>query len=183
MARPVSSTRDRQIHLLYGEGPSDAAFLRHLHSLFAPRGEGFQIKTDGNEGGDPVNVLRKCIRYRRCAEYTSRTVLVDTDRPWCPEGVVARARKEGIALLPARPCIEGLLLHILDQQVPPTSGECKRVFHREHMPEAKMMNHRNYQPKFPVDLLASRAPEIPTLAALIRFLESGDPPSTILPNV
>jgi len=183
MARPVRSVENLRIHLLYGEGPSDAAFLTFLKMIFTPRGAGFQIKTDGDDGGDPANVLHRCIHYRRRADFASRTVLVDTDRPWCPAEVVARARREDVRMLPSRPCLEGLLLEILGQPVPTMSIECKRVFHRDHLPEARMMSARSYETLFPQELLVTKAERIPTLAAIIHLLKTGNPPETILPDV
>ncbi|MCX6874306.1 MAG: hypothetical protein NTW21_10940 [Verrucomicrobia bacterium] len=182
MGRPVSSIDDRSIHLLYGEGLSDAAFLSHLKSVFISRGVGFQIKADGDDGGDPTHILRKCINYRRRAEFASRTVLIDTDRPWDRETVLALAEQENVRMLPSQPCLEGLLLRILGKAVPSSSRDCKRIFQREHLSELKMMSAANYQPLFPRDLLTARAGEIPTLAALIRFLETGEAPETILPD-
>ena len=85
-------------------------------------------------------------------------------------------------MLPSRPCLEGLLLEILGKPVPASSAECKRVFHRDHLTEARMMNHRNYEALFPEELLLSRAERIPTLAAIIHLLKTGKPPETTLPD-
>jgi hypothetical protein len=180
MSRPRSSAEPIPRHLIYGEGPSEEAFLCFLKATFVRRGSRFEIRTASDEGGDPVHVLRRCLRARGSVEFTSRIILMDTDRPWHPDEVIALAAEENIRLLPSSPCLEGLLLEILEQRPPADSGECKRLIHAM-IPEAKMMDPRDYTPLFPRDLLMERAFEIPTLDALIRFLETGKTPETILP--
>jgi hypothetical protein len=173
MSRPRTSADERPRHLIYGEGPSDAAFLRYLKSLFAPRGSGFEIRADGDEGGDPLHVLRRCLRYRGGSEFTTRTILMDTDLPWHPEEVVARAKGEKITLLKSEPCLEGLLLAILSQPVPGTAKECKREFRGKWITEAAMLSAASYTKHFSEAVLRARGKTIPTLDALIRIMEGG----------
>lgn len=174
MSRPRTSADERPRHLIYGEGPSDAAFLKHLKSLFASRGSGFEIRADGDEGGDPVHVLQKCLNYRGGMEYATRTILMDTDRPWHPQEVIARAGQNKITLLKSEPCLEGLLLSILAQPVPTTARDCKREFHDNWIIESHMLTAASYAKHFPEAVLRERAKTIPTLDALIRIMEGGE---------
>lgn len=176
MSRPRSSADDRPRHLIYGEGPSDVAFLKYLKSVFASRGTGFEIRADGDEGGDPVHVLRKCLNYRGGTEYSTRTILMDTDLLWHPTDVVERAAKAGISLLPSTPCLEGLLLAILDQRIPGSSRECKREIHQNWIPENLMLTPAAYEKHFPEPHLRARASAVPVLGALIQLMEHGKPP-------
>jgi len=168
-------------HLLYGEGPSEVAFLTHLKCAFHARASGFRVRVDGDEGGDPANVLARALKLPASDSYDARVILIDTDRPWCPTEVIARAAAADIRLLHSAPCLEGLLLRILNLPVPASTRECKRSIYSNHLPEAKLLDPRTYQPLLPPDRLAEAAERIPTLAALIRFLQTGDPPETILP--
>lgn len=171
-----------QTHLLFGEGPTEIAFLQYLKSLFHPRGGGFRITVDGDQGGGPANVLAECLSISGVASYHHRFVLMDTDLPWHGEEVIAKASAKRIQLLGSEPCIEGLLLRILGQPVPATSDSCKRQL-REFLPAGTRLTDPRSYPRFlSEEILLSARDRVPALDTIIRFLQTGTPPQTILPD-
>jgi hypothetical protein len=171
-----------QTHLLYGEGPTEIAFLQHLKALFHPRGGGFRITIDGDQGGGPTNVLDECISVCGVSAYEHRVILMDTDLPWHGEEVIAKASAKRIQLLGSEPCIEGLLLRILGQTAPATSDACKRQL-REWLPAGtRLTDPRSYARFMPEEILLSAKDQIPTLATIIKFLQTGTAPETTPPD-
>ena len=111
--------------LIVGEGLTEEAFLRHLKSLYITRGCGIGLKIRNAHGKGPDHVVGFSIRQRNNAAYDRVIALLDTDDPW-PDKVVKRARQKKIELIGSTPCIEGLLLRILNQPVPEQSADCKQ---------------------------------------------------------
>jgi hypothetical protein len=62
------------------------------------------------------------------ADFTRRVALLDTDLEWA-SAVKERAKSKRIGMLSSEPCLEGLLLQVLEEMpVPPRSGGCKKKF-------------------------------------------------------
>lgn len=171
-----------QTHLLFGEGPTEIAFLRHLKTLFHPRGGGFRITVDGDQGGGPANILAECIAVSGIAAYHHRVILMDTDLPWDGNEVIHQATAAGIDLLGSDPCIEGLLLRTLGHPVPATAEACKRQIRDALPPGIRLTDPRSYPRFLPEEILLEAQEQIPALATLIRFLQTGESPETALPD-
>ena len=85
-----------------------------------------------------------------------------------------KAKEDGIVLVPSNPCVEGLLLEILGQNIPETSKACKR----------KMLTHftgdttipDSYTQDFSIDVLESRRSLVPSLDVLLFLLSGKKPP-------
>ena len=73
-----------------------------------------------------------------------------------------------IQIIGAIPCIEGLLLKILDEHVPATSAQCKAQV--GHTLPARLMAPEDYQANFPKDFLDERRDDVPELGRLLGYL-------------
>ena len=120
MAKPSKQVRtQRKTLLAMGEGKADAAFLAHLRRLYCTDGKGVNVTF-----ATPM-VRATAIGAMRIASYDKKLCLLDTDLDWTAENKKDAKRKK-IELIGSTPCLEGLLLLILQKTVPATSDECKR---------------------------------------------------------
>jgi hypothetical protein len=142
---------DRRIILIFGEGKTERAFVRHLMSQGLNRGLG-SIRAMTARGGCPEHMVE---RVQREVEYRwkiegkpTALLLLDGDRI---EGKshLQRLKKKatGIHLFISRPCIEALFLTFLE----PTrdwrrskTGTIKRHFHRSYLGERDKVEYAAY---------------------------------------
>lgn len=153
--------------LVVGEGTTECAFLRHIKSLYNSRGCGVSVTIRNAHGKGPDHVVDYAIRQCRNAEYDRIVTLLDTDLPMSA-AVRKRARSKKVRIIGSIPCIEGLLLKILGEHVPATSGECKQRC-GGILPERLTLSE-DYSEHFPKDLLDGRRESIPELGALLDCL-------------
>lgn len=127
MARRPPPTRPvRRTLLLVGEGLAEEAFLRHLRALYVERGSKVvTVKNAKGKGGG--HVLDYTLRQRKAAAFDEAAALLDTDHDW-DDAKRAQARKAGITVFEATPCLEALLLAIAGQRPPGVTAACKREF-------------------------------------------------------
>lgn len=126
--------RAQRTLLIVGEGAHDCAFLSHVKAMFAPRGQGLQVKIRDAHGKGAKHVLEYARRLRRGSSYDSTAALFDTDTDWNP-AVDAAARKSRIILLTADPCLEAMLLRLLGHEPSQQTHDCKRVFAQRYVGE------------------------------------------------
>lgn len=169
--KPCSAKRTA---LLVGEGATEFAFLVHAKRCFVTRETSLSVKVENAHGGSPETVIRTARMLLMQRDYDTCLVLMDTDRPW----PVKRPQKIGrtrISYVAATPCLEGLLLTILEHQgiVPAstTTDQCKRVFHDNYIPENKCTDPRAYEKHFPRELLDTRRRDCPVLHTILKHLE------------
>ena len=157
--------------LLVGEGKTECAFLGHIKSLYISRGCGVSAKIRNAHGKGPDHVVDYAIRLRRNAAYNRVTVLLDTHLEMSA-AMQKRAKSKKIQIIGSTPCIEGLLLKILDKPVPVTCAECKiRV--NDTLP-TPLTNPDNYEVDFPKGVLEERRHEVPELETLLSCLSFDD---------
>lgn len=152
--------------LIVGEGDTEKAFLDYLKSLYVTRFCGVSVTVRNAHGKGPLNVVDTAIRQSKTGEYNVVAVLMDTDLPWTDD-VIKLAGKR-IRLIGATPCIDGLLLQILGEQVPVQSLRCKeallaRINRKPFVKEA-------YAQDFPKQLLDEKSLSIPTLKKLLELM-------------
>ena len=104
---------------------TEQAFLRHIKSLYISRGCGVGVTIRNAHGKGPDHVVDYAIGQCRNAAYDRVVTLLDTDL-LMSAAAHRRARSKKIHIIGSTPCIEGLLLKILDEYVPETSTECKQ---------------------------------------------------------
>ena len=102
--------------LVVVEGSTEAAFLGHLKSLYEVRGRR-SIKIKNAHGGSPQDIVNLALRlsHPSAGEFDRVVVLLDADRIET-EAEHERLQKsaKGLLLLAAEPCIESVLLSIID---------------------------------------------------------------------
>lgn len=153
--------------LLVGEGATEQAFLRYIKSLYISRGCGVGVTIRNAHGKGPDHVVDYAIGQCRNAAYDRVVTLLDTDLPMSV-AVRRRAKSKKIHIIGSTPCVEGLLLKILDEYVPETSAECKQRC--GGVLPARLTFSEDYREHFPRDLLDGRRDEIPELDQLLGYL-------------
>ncbi|MEK0168893.1 RloB domain-containing protein [Pseudescherichia vulneris] len=112
--------------LLVGEGHAEKAFLSHLKSLFSTGEFKVSIVTAGGKG--PEHVITHAMSCKKCDGYDFVIVLLDTDLNW-PKAYVKKAISAGLCLIGSEPCLEGLLLEILNKCKGDSNKSCKALLH------------------------------------------------------
>lgn len=168
--------RTKTTILIIGEGPTEKAFLQYLKAMYITRDMDIAIKVECGSGGSPRSVVEKAVRLKGSRGYDKCFVLVDSDLPFDPDGELERRmrRKPHIKMLNATPCIEGLLLAILDSgfsQQATTSVESKRIFETKHLPEDKKTDKLSYERIFSRQVIEDRRSSLPELDAILRAME------------
>ena len=107
------------------EGKTEKAFLQHLKSLYISRGCGVAVKIISAGGKGPEYIVDYAIRRSHRIASDRILVLMDTDIP-ITTAARNKAAQHNIQLVESRPCLEGLLLRILDKPISATSKQCKR---------------------------------------------------------
>lgn len=177
----VSRPRQRFRHtkktvLIVGEGPTEKAFLQYLKDMYVTREMDIAVKVECGSGGSPKSVVEKAVRLKGSRAYDKCFVLVDADLPFETDGELEKRmrKKPRIEILNATPCIEGLLLAILDSnfsQQATTSDESKRIFETKHLPEDKKTDKRSYERIFSKQVIEERRREVPELDAVLKAME------------
>lgn len=158
--------------LAIGEGKTEGAFLRFLKKRYCKIDNGIAVKIIDARGGDPRCVIDYAIKQTQNAEYDCVFVLLDADRP-CPDTHKKKARKKNIELIWCRPCIESLLLQILEPGFDgstKTAVNCKQLFETKYLDKKAKLEPENYEALFGLELLERRRSEISELNNIIKFM-------------
>ncbi len=149
--------------LLVCEGKTEKAFLQHLKSLYITRGSGVAVKIISAGGKGPEYIVAHAIRRSHRIASDRIRVLMDTDIP-ITAAVRSKAAQHDIQLIESNPCLEGLLLKILDRPVPSTSKQCKKIC-KECL--IGPLTEKEGYGKLPFELLEKRRRDVPELAKLL----------------
>lgn len=164
MASRNNKRRVRKTLLIVGEGSSEKAFLGHLKSLYSTAA-GPSISLISAGGKAPDGPIDEAISYKKQREYDEIVVLLDTDIAWKKEKI-NEAEYNNIKLVGSEPCLEGLLLKILDKSVSDESKKCKTQL--QNMLPGKSTESRSYVPLFKKELLDKARNKVEHLNILIR---------------
>ncbi len=151
---------------IVGEGQTEVAFINHLRSIYGVGSPKITAKSAGGKG--PSNVIDDAIGTLNFSGCDRVAALLDTDLPW-PRTKVEQARKKKILLIGSAPCIEGLLLKILEREIPVTSSECKRVMHP--LLSGNATKRESYSDLFSKDVLDNASLTIDELKKLIGLIK------------
>lgn len=166
MARRPPPRPVRRTLLLVGEGLAEEAFLRHLKAVYVERGsKAVTVRNAKGKGGG--HVLDYTVRQCRAADFDEAAALLDTDHDW-GEARRAQARRAGIAIFEAAPCLEALLLTIAGHHPPNATAACKRDFAQRFGHEAHAA--ALYPLHFAARVLDAARQRVPVLDALIHQL-------------
>jgi len=87
--------------VLYGEGKTEAVFLRHLCSLFADSSR-MKIQIFAGQGGGPKQVIIRMVKQLSLGAYDRSLLLIDEDLP-IDEIPATWLRKHKITLVTSGP--------------------------------------------------------------------------------
>lgn len=163
--------KQKRTVLFFGEGADENAFLKYIRRLYAHNASVKITIRDGN-GGSADMVVKKASNFT--GDFDHRIAMIDNDKPQ-KEMTAARkmAKESNIDLIECEPCLEGLLLTIIEQRSvsSKTSKQCKREFEKKHICENKRCDVDEYARVFPKDVLDDARKRIPELDRIIRFME------------
>jgi len=156
--------------LVFGEGFNEEMFIKHLRALYSC-GSNVAITVKNGKGGDAQNIVIDADKI--IGAYNRRIVVLDNDKPKIE---MTKARKEAksrnIELIENTPCLENLLLLILDKK---TNGKnsawCKSEFESKYIDKKKRGELDEYIKLFPKELLEARRLKIVELNKLILIME------------
>lgn len=155
----------------FGEGESERVFLKHLRSLYA--GNKTSVRVDDAGGKDHSYILKKADRVRGGIGYNHSFVLIDTDQEWTPS-LRSKAKKKAIELIGSGPCLEGLLLSILEPTINYgswSSSNCKRHFQDTYLRSDRTITDTDCKRLFPKTTLDQAKVSIRALRRIIEIME------------
>jgi hypothetical protein len=158
----------RKTLLAVGEGDTEVAFLKHIRSMYCSDGLGVSLTIKNANGKGPDNVINHAIKCLSLAAFDKRLCLLDTDLKW-PDKTVKIAKKHKVELIGSVPCIEGLLLAMLDKTVPDLSDTCKKTLQQVSKNDMTESNH--YEPLFPKPTIQQARVKITELNHLLNLIE------------
>lgn len=121
--------KQKPIQIIVGEGFAEKAFILYVRSIYSNGNVSVKVKSAGGKG--PKNVIMDAIGEFNSARGDIRVAaLLDTDLEW-PKTETKKAVSKGIVLLGSTPCLEGLLLDILEiaHPIPPSAKNYKKKAH------------------------------------------------------
>jgi len=163
----------RQAHktlLVFGEGFGEEMFLKHLKTLYAYSCD-VAISVKKGKGGDARGIVIDADKIP--GAFNRKIVVLDNDKR---KSEMARARQEAknreIELIENTPCLESLLLTILDYRPDgKDSNWCKGEFEAKYLSKKRRGEPDEYSRLFSKKLLAAKRAKIPELNKLILIME------------
>lgn len=162
----------KKTFLIIGEGLGEVVFLKHLKSLYS-LDNNTDVRIRKGKGGSAESVVIDACLYR--GDFFKRSVVIDNDRG---EEMMKKAREEaekrGINVIENLPCLEALLLSILEnakQFDKETTKWCKKEFHSKYLDEKTRRDPEKFAAKFPKSLLDKQQLKIPMLKTLILLVQ------------
>jgi len=155
--------------LVFGEGLGEKMFLRHLKKLYNFN-SGVAVTIKKGNGGCAQNIIIDT--SKTFGAFDKRIVVLDNDKP--KEMIKARqeAKKRKIKLIENTPCLESLLLSIVDKKpIEKESSWCKKRFELKYIEKKKRGESDEYDKLFSKKLLNARRLKIIELNKLILIME------------
>jgi hypothetical protein len=170
--RRARTTRTvRPTALIYCEGAEDLVFIRHLKKIYSSSSQSkthFTV-TKGSGGGQD-RLVADALKFP--GDFDRKMVKADKDRGELESTKAERlANRNNVLIAWSIPCLEGLLLSILDNKsyVRHQASTCKRLFERDHIPAKKRSESSAYERIFPKAVLEEARTRILELNSLIEF--------------
>lgn len=156
--------------LVFGEGFNEEMFLKHLRSLYSYKSN-VAITVKKGKGGDAQNIVIDA--DKTLGSYDRKIVILDNDKSK-PEMLKARqeAKNRNIELIENTPCLEYLLVSILDKKPSgKASAWCKGEFEGKYLDKKKRGEPSEYAKLFPKKLLDIKRSKILELNKLVSIME------------
>jgi hypothetical protein len=156
--------------LVFGEGFGEEMFLKHLKSLYSYKSN-VAITVKKGKGGDAQNIVIDA--DRTLGAFDRKIVILDNDKTKT-EMVKARqeAKNRGIELVENTPCLEFLLITILDKKPSGrNSNWCKGEFESKYLNKKRRGEPSEYIKLFSKKLLDAKRSKISELNKLVLIME------------
>lgn len=161
---------------MVGEGPSERIFLQHLKTLFWCKNCDHNVKIDNANGGAPELIVHRANQLIANMSYSKCAIILDTDRPWEEADLLRIIRDQNpsveISVIGSTPCLEGLMLNIIERKYPRKSDECKKRFRAKYIEDRYRRDSRKYAIVFPEEVIDEASKRIEGLDLIIRFLKN-----------
>ena len=154
----------------FGEGEAERIFLKYLRSIYSD--DKTSVKVDDAGGKNVSYILKKAVRIRGDIKYNHCFILLDTDREWT-QALKNKAANKGMELIGSSPCLEGLLLCILNPEnnySHQSSNECKKQFQDKHLHENKIITDIDCKRLFPKIIIDSARTKIKTINRIMEIM-------------
>jgi len=174
-SRTAAQRQVRPTALIYCEGAHDITFVRHVLNLYRLRSAmGASITPRQGRGGSPDGLVRTAIGISQ--GYDRKMVKLDHDRDAAEiEEAIRLAANDNVILNFSYPCLDALLLSILDPGTNHSnwsSSRCKSRFESEYIPERRRTFIQPYGSLFTLEVLEEARIRIPELDDLLKFVEA-----------
>lgn len=158
--------------LVFGEGLCEEVFLKHLKKLYSYNSN-VAVTVRRGKGGTPADVVIDSDKIP--GDYETRVVVVDNDKS---QKEMELARKEAksrkIILIENDPCIEALLLSILENGKDfsnKTSDWCKKEFESKYIEKKKRSEPEQYEKLFTKALIDTGRTKSQSLNSMVELME------------
>lgn len=157
--------------LIFGEGLDEETFLKYLRGIYSQNAN-ISITIRKGKGGSAEEIV--ICAHKEPGAFDRRIVVFDCDKS---KKEMEKARQEaktrGIELIENEPCLEFLLLTILDKAKEPNKDSkwFKKEFENKCMSEQKRSQLAEYSKLFPKKLLDGKKSKISNLKRLISVME------------
>jgi len=164
--------RAKKTILIFGEGFNEEMFLKHLRKLYA-YDSGIAVTVKKGRGGNAQNIVVDSDKIP--GAFGKKVVMFDNDKP---KNEMIQARKEAkvrnILLLENTPCLEYLLMTIVDKKPKKKNSQwCKKEFENKYIHRKKRREFTEYDKVFPKKLLDYKRSTVPILNKLISMMQGG----------
>lgn len=158
--------------LVFGEGLCEELFLKHIKQVYSYNAN-VAVTVRKGKGGTAVDVVIDSDKIP--GDFEKKVVVLDNDKG-DSEMLKARteAKKRRILLIENTPCIEALLLSILESGKDfssKTSAWCKKEFESKYIEKKKRSEVEEYQKHFPKNVLDKQRTTVEGLDRLILLME------------
>lgn len=177
MAKPRRSNKAskrkivKKTVIIVGEGLTEKAFLEYLRQFYIKRNSGISVKIQAATGGSPESILKYINGIIEQFDYDSKAILMDTDKEWSLL-LRKKAQQKKIKLIGSQPCIEGLILEILEHNVPYESKSCKDACCK--LFRGKLTNKETYQEQLSFERIEQKRQGISTLNEILTLFTLDD---------
>jgi hypothetical protein len=156
--------------LIVVEGETEEAFCIYLKEIFS-RGVGMSITVENARGGSPEAIVNYAKKLCQNKHHDRKVIFLDGDRSFSPKAQRLISSLK-VQVILSSPCVEGLFLHILEENVPPHSDACKKVFHEKILDAKEKTGRKGYYKALPYSLLLHQRAKVQALNELLQIFRN-----------
>lgn len=170
MKNKKTKRSQKRILTVVGEGQTEKAFVEHLRQFYSSGDLVVKVKSANGKG--PDNVINDAIgTLNGSSKGVMVAALLDKDLIWPPK-LIKEAKRLNITLVGVDPCIEALMIDILEHRRPrPCNNKsCKKYLHP--LLDGKPTDKRSYVTLFTNDVLNNAKTRVEELDQIISLFNS-----------